>query len=138
MNSIAFEASSPLTPMVVNTKPPVFSYKRALRHLAHSDDVQIKRMIAENRRTPSSVLRSLVQDKDENVRLGAAENPSLPYSALLACINDPAADLRYALAENHSLPFSILQLLSQDENPYVACRAAETLARNIADERSCA
>ncbi len=39
-------------------------------------------------------------------------------------------DVRYSIAENHNAPPAVLQLLTQDENPYVGCRAASTLKRS--------
>jgi len=42
---------------------------------------------------------------------------------------DEHPDVRYRLAENSNLPDSILVELSEDENPFVAARAQETLQK---------
>jgi hypothetical protein len=43
---------------------------------------------------------------------------------------DESIDVRFQMAENHNLPDAILRILSEDENPYVAQRAAMTLGRD--------
>jgi hypothetical protein len=101
---------------------------------AQSEDSKARQKVAEYPDTPAIVLITLAQDPDESVRLAAAEHPNFPYSLLPELASDPSADLRLALAENHSMPVSILRQLSGDENPYVACRAQETLKYNGAVE----
>jgi len=42
---------------------------------------------------------------------------------------DDNPDVRMLLAENSRLPHFVLEILSKDENPYVARRACQTLNR---------
>jgi len=45
----------------------------------------------------------------------------------LACDSSP--DLRYAMSENHNIHKDVLNLLADDDNPFVAHRARKTLER---------
>jgi hypothetical protein len=42
---------------------------------------------------------------------------------------DDNPNVRYAIADNHNISIAILKRLAEDENPYIACRAAKTLLR---------
>jgi hypothetical protein len=64
--------------------------------------------------TPATVLEQLAWHPVADVRASVAEN---------------APHVRYQLAENHKLNVAVLNLLSNDEHPYVACRARRTLDR---------
>ena len=41
---------------------------------------------------------------------------------------DKDIDLRFTMAENANLPISVLTILSEDDNPYIACQAERTLS----------
>jgi hypothetical protein len=42
---------------------------------------------------------------------------------------DKDLDLRFTMAENANLPIAVLTILSEDDNPYVACQAERTLSQ---------
>ncbi len=48
---------------------------------------------------------------------------------IFALTHDSSPDVRYSIAENYSSPIEALDLLTEDENPYVAYRASMTLLR---------
>jgi hypothetical protein len=78
---------------------------------------------------PSFVLSYLAKHKDPNIRTAVADNPLTPLNIIQLLARDRDVDVRYAMAENHNISRSVLVYLSDDENAYVACRAAKTLAR---------
>ncbi len=100
-----------------------------LDELSSSSDERIRARVAEHRNTSLRALLKLVQDISAEVRLSIAYNPKANRTLLLQLAEDTDADVRYSLAENALIPSEILQILSRDENPYVAGRAARTLDR---------
>jgi hypothetical protein len=98
-----------------------------LNYLADDKDARVVRRVAENRNTHASTLARLAMTGDDTVRMGICENPSAPELVLLSLTRDPHVDVRYALAENVHAPVSVIELLSLDENPYIASRANRTL-----------
>ena len=89
----------------------------------------IRRLVAENPRTPHDILNFLARDKDTDVRLALSENKRVGTDTLLILIQDDNVDVRFGVAENHQMPDEILLALAMDENPYVRCRAIKTIAR---------
>jgi hypothetical protein len=79
--------------------------------------------------TPVVVLERLAKHPNADVRAAVAENENTPLYTVWALSKDADADVRYQLAENHNLPMSLIRSLAGDENPYVACRAQQTLVR---------
>jgi hypothetical protein len=88
----------------------------------------VRRRLAENPRTPPSILAKLAADADPEVRLAVVSNPSTPFSSLVALLKDQSCDVRFGIAEDPGSPEWILYSLCFDENPYVANRAETTLA----------
>jgi hypothetical protein len=78
---------------------------------------------------PASMLEQLAQHHDPSVREAVADNINTPIDTLWMLAADESADVRYAMAENHNVPIAILSYLTDDANPYVACRARRTLER---------
>jgi hypothetical protein len=85
--------------------------------------------IAENPSVPPSMLEHLAMHPDARVREAVADNPNTPLDTLWLLVYDSCADVRYAMSENHNLPLSLLTALAEDENPYVASRARQTIYR---------
>ncbi len=100
-----------------------------LEALSRTASPVILELIAGNNNCPASLLKRLTKHSSAQVRLAAAENSNINMESLLQLITDEDADVRYGLAENHRLPEVVLKALSEDGNPYVACRAAKTLER---------
>ncbi len=61
--------------------------------------------------------------------LSVAETVNESDDTLWLLVEDSNPDVRFCLAENYDLNQSILVALSDDENPYVAHRAQQTLTR---------
>lgn len=105
-----------------DTTPPAI-----LDFLAGVDDECVRIRVAENANTAKDTLTKLSQDACPEVRVAVAENGSNDVADLLS--QDECADVRYAIAENTETPQDILIKLQEDENPYVAHRAQQTIQR---------
>lgn len=111
---------------------------QALDALSRHESVRIRRRVAENESTPDWILRRLAEDSDADVRLAAGTNHSAPLDVVLSLVHDPDASVRHGLAEDPYISAGVLRALTNDENPYVSCRAQKTLARfydRLAKER---
>jgi len=97
--------------------------------LAQSEITSIRARVAENPNCPPALLSWLAQDSNAEVRLSVAYNPKAPPILLQWLVNDECADVLFALAEDHNLALSLLEQLSQNDNPYVAERAKQTMER---------
>ena len=95
--------------------------------LAYCPCAKTRRRVAENPRTPITILARLAADEDTDVRIAVSENKVVPAGLLNILAKDEDADVRFALAENCLMPLSILNQLAHDTNPYVSCRASQTL-----------
>jgi len=88
----------------------------------------LKKLVVDPAASPF-VLSYLSKHKDAEIRTCVADNALTPLSTLQQLAADADVNVRYAIAENHNICRSILTFLTEDENPYVACRAAKTLLR---------
>lgn len=125
---------------VVNDRIIATSLKTApdvLEALSRTASPMILELIAGNANCPPSLLKRLAKHHSTNVRLAAAENNNMNLETLWELVLDKDADVRFGMAENHHMPELVLKALSEDENPYVACRASKTLER-VKDARSIA
>jgi len=100
-----------------------------LIELAKSTDVAVRRRVAENERTPLSVVGLLARDPKPEVRISVGLSRFAPESILNQLAADEHDDVRYWLASAGYLPLKLLERLSMDLNPWVADRAQRTLAR---------
>lgn len=82
--------------------------------------------VAENADAPT-ILADLAGESRSEVRMAVADNVHTPCAVKAALANDNDVDIRFALAENHSTPLEVLNILQDDQNPYVAGRAKTTL-----------
>ncbi|MBP6745738.1 hypothetical protein KA344_10925 [bacterium] len=83
--------------------------------------------IASNNLTPVATLAILSKSSNLEIKLAVAENRSTSLCTLLEMARDNDADLRFTMAENANLPIAVLTVLSEDDNPYISCRAQHTL-----------
>lgn len=102
-----------------------------LGQLSNSAFPEIRARVAEHVNTPDVVLSRLIRDEDTEVRQSVVYNPRVNNRILFSLTEDESIDVRYALAENAMLPPVVLQVLSHDDNPYVALRAQQTLERAL-------
>lgn len=79
--------------------------------------------------TPGFVLMELAQHPSAEVRAQVVDNANTPKEAVLQLLNDESIDVRLSLAECYHLGVSVLEMLVDDENPYVCDRAESTLQR---------
>lgn len=90
--------------------------------------------LIDHENTPPQVLVQLAQHVDSEVRAQVADNPNTPQEAILMLIKDESIDVRFALAECYHLGKVHLEILLEDENPYVVDRAQSTLQRLSAEQ----
>jgi len=109
---------------------------KALALLAQSEIPGVRARVAENPNCPLALLSWLAQDSNPEVRLSVVYNPKAPPIFFQWLLNDGCADVLFALAEDHNLAHSFLEQLSQNDNPYVAERAKQTIERVAREEAS--
>lgn len=97
--------------------------------LTNGIDAEILVRLAESPVVNERTLETLAFNDSVEVRQAVADNAKTPYRTLMMLVNDESVDVRYHLAENYQVPDLILKVLTADENPYVSCRALETLRR---------
>lgn len=100
-----------------------------LAALAQSQLPGVRSRVAANPNCPLTILVRLAQDANPEVRVGLAYNPRVPSILLEWLVENDCVDLRLVLAGNGYVPRPLLQKLSQDNNPYVAKCAKQTLMR---------
>lgn len=100
-----------------------------LEILSHCDIVSVVEAVAANRSTSQDTMAWLLKHPSAEVRIGLVDNPLLPYSIQRRLVFDPDADVRHALAENHNVIRQVLEVLLNDENPFVVSRAQKTILR---------
>lgn len=98
-----------------------------LAQLAVSEHHKIRMRVAENLRTSPEILEYLANDKHTDVRLAVATNRTAPPEVILKLAHDDDATVRHGLAEDPDTARVVLWILSNDENPYVSCRARKTM-----------
>lgn len=94
----------------------------------HRDRTELERM-AVDPQTPFELLQHIAHHPFSEIRALVADNSKAPVEVLWALAADADVNVRYELAENPRVPREILGHLSNDDNPYVACRAQKTMAR---------
>ena len=100
-----------------------------LEDLSECPRSRIRARVAENLVCPLDILIKLAFDECADVRIAVSDNPRSPSYLLEYLANDNNADVRFAMAENCHVPAGILQKLTCDQNPYVSCRAEQTISR---------
>ncbi|GEM_PF-585909 len=111
--------------MAVNPHTPA----PVLEGLVDAGDPAHLERIAENPGASPVTLARLAFHPSEAVRAAVAENSRTPIEAVCMLANDECVDVRFRLAESYHLPLAILQVLCDDDNPFVAARARKTLRR---------
>ncbi|NBO26600.1 MAG: hypothetical protein EBU96_07400 [Actinobacteria bacterium] len=100
-----------------NPKTPV----EVLVALSKDKDKWVRRVVAQNTRTPKENLRLLAKErlpKEEfsgsNVRAAVASNPMCPADLLESLSRDKSAEIRRSVAQNPSARTEVLEWLAQD------------------------
>lgn len=107
----------------------------ALNILSGRYSVRLLCSMADCQNLPPYMLEWLISHPSSEVRIAVSEHcGALPPDILHLLLQDDSVDVRYAMAENHNMPVEVIDNLCQDENPYVASRAARTKER-IARQR---
>jgi hypothetical protein len=98
-----------------------------LRKLLSDSCAKVRWRIAQNPNAPEDLLVALSQDKDVEVRIAVGRNPGCPPNILQKLLNDDSIAVRFGLAADPYLSREALNILAQDENPYVVDQANRTL-----------
>lgn len=91
--------------------------------------VEEKCEIAGRDGTDISILLKLAKDKSITVKEALLDKVDLHALVIYDLAHDSNPDVRYQIASNPYVSGRILRMLSEDENPYVAARALNTLER---------
>jgi hypothetical protein len=86
-----------------------------LEQLARNDFWEIRVAIAENPKTPKSILEQLAWDENA-IRNKVARNPNTPEKSLERLAKDNNCGIRREVARNSSTPARVLEQLAKDEN----------------------
>lgn len=97
-----------------------------LKQFAHSEVDKIRRRVAENPITPTTVLQHLASDKNADVRIAVGTNPSTPDHIRNNLVLDADPTVRLGLANDINTPLEMIEKLMEDENPYVSYQAHKT------------
>ncbi|MBD2577948.1 HEAT repeat domain-containing protein [Oscillatoria sp. FACHB-1406] len=104
-----------------NPKTPV----SCLKQLSRDTDEWVREGVAKNPKTPVTLLKQLSRDTDKLVRDGVAMNPKTPVSLLEKLSRDTSEAVRGGVANNPKTSVSLLKQLSQDTSEWVRWRVAE-------------
>jgi hypothetical protein len=85
--------------------------------------------LAEHPDTSTYALSELAAHDDVEVRTAVADQKNTLTETMMILAQDVSADLKYAIAENHNIHADVLNMLTEDDNPFVADRAKKTLDR---------
>ncbi|MDR3614921.1 MAG: hypothetical protein P4L53_15280 [Candidatus Obscuribacterales bacterium] len=123
--SVAEEAAKIRWLLAINPNTPA----PILEHLAKDQHIGLLERIAEHPRTHVTTLLRLSAHEDAQVRAACTENNNLSIKTIWRLARDNSADVRLRMAESYTVPLAVLRVLCEDENPYVAHRAAKTIQK---------
>jgi hypothetical protein len=94
-----------------------------LQFLSEDASGDVREAVADNARTPASVLVALVGDSLSSVRMAVAENAKTPESSLEKLALDQVNYVRWGVAHNESTPPAVLKNLTKDPDKHVSDEA---------------
>lgn len=107
-----------------------------------TDDLEVRRTLANHPLSPPQMLAVLAGDADALVRTCVAGNHATPASVLADLATDPVVDVRSRIAFNPNTTAEIWNALAHDDNPSVrealrssTCTPAELKARLARESR---
>ncbi len=107
-------------PYIDKIKMAEFSENTAvLRKLSEGNDLFIRSVVAQNKKTPVSLFNSLSKDKEICVRLAVAENNSAPPKVLDLLSNDENQEIREAVYLNQNTKEENLKKMEEENKELV-------------------
>ncbi|MCC7527689.1 MAG: hypothetical protein IT342_04150 [Candidatus Melainabacteria bacterium] len=91
--------------------------------------VQTAVRLIDHPNTPAQVLAELAKHASAEVRAQVADNPNTSWETIMLLVKDESIDVRLSLAQCYHLGTAVLEVLMEDDNPYVCNRAETTLQR---------
>ncbi len=103
---------------------------RILEELFEQDDnPEVLVALADNPRTPKTIIQQLAKHDNPVVRRGVASSKSISPQAARIILDDADAEIRAALAENTAIPLGVQMELSDDSVPFVRSALVKQGAR---------
>jgi Leucine rich repeat variant len=96
-----------------------------LQFLSEDDSGDVREAVADNPKTPATVLASLAGDPVSSVRMAVAENIQTPEASLERLAIDKVNYVRWGVAHNESTPQAILKSLTKDPDKHVSDEAKQ-------------
>ena len=96
-----------------------------LRELAKDENDFVRAKVAENPNTPIDVLEELTRDEEDIVRKDVVNNPNCPEYFIRELAKDESDIVRENVASDERTPVDILEELAKDINPKVRAGVAE-------------
>jgi hypothetical protein len=94
-----------------------------LDRLSLDASIDVREVVADNLRTPTSTLNALSIDSAAAVRMAVAQNANVSEANLETLAKDPVNYVRWGVAHNEKTPANILQLITSDPDSYVSDEA---------------
>ncbi len=115
--------------LILECNLPEYYLKRLLFKLANNEYSIIRKLVAENKNTPISLLKKLANDRNSDVRISAVRNRNMPTHFREKILKELASDrnskVRISVAQNKHTPISLLEKLASDRNSKVRISVAE-------------
>lgn len=94
-----------------------------LQFLSEDFSGDVREAVADNPKTPASILVTLAGDSFSSVRMAVAANPKTPESSLEKLAGDSINYVRWGVAHNESTPPHVLKSLTKDSDKHVSDEA---------------
>ena len=101
------------------------SLSETLKKFSYSENIEIRKFVASNTKTPKDILSRLANDNEIDIRMCVAYNTNTPIDVIYYLANDKNVDVKRAVAGRHDLPLSVMAKLSTDEDTLVRSYIAE-------------
>jgi hypothetical protein len=99
------------------TSEEILQYYKANKNNTDNKTNHIRCSIADNSKTPQSVLVELAKDHYNGVRFNVARNRNTPQSTLIELAKDKDNSVRYSVATNYNTPPDTLAEMAKDSDP---------------------
>jgi hypothetical protein len=98
--------------------------------LSLDKDVDIRKRVASNRKTPKNILKRLAHDSDQAVKISLATNLSAADEVFLILARDSMQAVRSVVARFEYVPVAALEILAIDKNVDIRLEVARNLNAN--------
>lgn len=96
--------------------------------------VRARECVAMNKTISEELIRELATDEDEKVRKAIASKRNTPNDVKMELTRDPSAAVRHGIAGNAKAPMEALELLAEDDVPWLRDQVRKRLRMEASDE----